>query len=161
MFLFFHLLNHPFRQLLEQVGSFLVHRGKLSDLSSNYFCYIVYGKRVLLLFRQCIPHGLKHCGGGYFSRLSTAIHIFFNIPQDGKENILDFFNLRFMFPQLLGVQKLQILLCFRPVFRVFIHQVRQGSRCHLDNLEMWLSSFSLPSPCAHLLRPHTRLSPRI
>ena len=93
-----------YRQLLEQVGGFLVHRRKLSDLSGNHRCYIINGNRFLFLFYQCVPHGLKHGGGYSFPRLFSFFHILLNVPQDSKEHALDFLNLRFMLPHLLCVQ---------------------------------------------------------
>ena len=63
---------------------FFVHRRKLSDLSGYHCCYIVNGKRVLLLLRQCVPHGLEHSGGHSFPRLFSVINVFLNIPQDSK-----------------------------------------------------------------------------
>ena len=95
-----------YRQLLEQVGSFFVHRRKLSDLSGYHRCYIVNGKRVLFLLRHSVPHGLEHSGGHSFSRLFPVVNVFLNVPQDSKEHIFDFLYLRFMFPHLLSVQKL-------------------------------------------------------
>lgn len=126
--------NHFLRQLLELVAGFLVHRKKLPNLSDDHSGHIIHRKRLLLVVFHGFLHSLEHGSGNGFSRLFAAVHLFLNVPQDGKEHILDFFNLCFMVTHFLGVQELQVLSCFCPVFRVFFHQVGQGSRCHLDKL---------------------------
>ena len=55
---------------------------------------------------QILNRLLEHSGGHSFPRLFSVINVFLNVPQDSKEHIFDFLNLRLMFPHLLGVQKL-------------------------------------------------------
>ncbi len=69
---------------MKQVGGFLVHRRKLSDLSGNHRRYIVNGKRFLFLLRQCVPHGLEHSGGHSFPRLFPVVNIFLNDLERGE-----------------------------------------------------------------------------
>ena len=96
IFLLLRLLQHFVSKLLEQINGLFIHRCKLSDFSGNHRRYIINGNPVLLLFLQCVPHGLEHSGSHKFSRLFAVVNVFLNIPQDSEEYIFDFLNLRFM-----------------------------------------------------------------
>ena len=64
--------------------------------------------------------------------LSKIFHFFYDKYASKRlEHIFDFFNLRFMFPHLLGVQNAEIAL---PGVPIVLSSGRTGSRCHLDKL---------------------------
>ena len=117
-FLFSSLFNHFLRHLLELSGGFLVHRYELSELSRKHLESVIHRNRLLHVSFHSFLHGLEHGSGSGISRLFPILYIVLYVPQNGKEQVFYLLYLRFILAQLLSVQKLQVLPCFRPVFRL-------------------------------------------
>ena len=66
---------------------------------------VVDNSSVTLLQGDEITVGITSGNGDYYVKPFDE-NVVLNIPQDSKEHIFDFLNLRLMFPHLLGVQKL-------------------------------------------------------
>lgn len=95
-----------------------VHRYELSELSRKHLESVIHRNRLLHVSFHSFLHGLEHGSGSGISRLFPILYIVLYVPQNGKEQVFYLLYLRFILAQLLSVQKLQVLPCFRPVFRL-------------------------------------------